>query len=160
MSLKGQAIDVVKARRFSGGEYGPPSYSFYYGVCCDVQGIERVSTRMRIETKGLLGREIIDLKWVGGELAEQLNRDKVLKEQLLQQLKANGSESIEISPDKKAGVVWITTTKHVSPFPKSTMPFSIPDDIMPSEARFKLYTTIAKYIRKLTKRALGHADEF
>jgi len=148
VALRGQEIDVVRVRRFSGGEYGPASYSFYYGVRCDVEGIEKqFQARMKIQTKGLIRRKAIDFEWVGEELADELNRDSALKEQLLQQLKTDVRDSVEISPDKKAGIVWITTTKVMPPFPKSATPFSIPDDIMPSETSFKSYNAIAKHIR-------------
>ncbi len=152
VSLDGQEIDVVKVRRFpGGGGYGPPIYTFYYGVQCNVEGIaNQVKARMKIQTKGLLGREAIDFKWVGGEIADKLNGDIALKVQLLQQLKIDVRDSVEIVPDKKAGVVWITTSKYVSPFPKSATPYSIPEDIMPSPTNFRLYNAIAKHIRSTT----------
>jgi len=148
VALNGQEIDVVKVRRSGGGEYGPASYSFYYGICRNAKGIERMKARMKNETKGLLGREIVDFKWVGGELANKLNGDEVLKELLLQQLRTDVRERVEIFPDKKARVIWITTSKYVSLFPKSVTPFSIPEDIMPSESSFRVYNTIAKHVRK------------
>lgn len=145
IALTGQEIDIVKVSHL--GRYGS-SYSFYYGVWCDVEGIERqIRARMKIQAKGLIKRKVIDFKWVGGELAVELNRDDALKEQLLQQLKTDVRDSVEISPDKKAGIVWITTTKDMPPFPKSATPFSIPDDIMPSETSFKSYNAIARHIR-------------
>ena len=145
VTLKGQEIDVVKVSHLGG--YGS-SYSFYFGVQCDAEGIEnQIRARMKIQTKGLIRRTVVDFKWVGGELADELNRDDALKEQLLQQLKTDVRDSVEISPDKKAGIVWITTTKAMPPFPKSATPFSIPDDIMPPEMSFKSYNAIARHIR-------------
>jgi len=145
VTLTGQEIDVVKVSHLGG--YGS-SYSFYYGVRCDVEGIEKqMRARMKIQTKGLIRREVVDFKWVGGELADELNRDDELKKQLLQQLEIDVRDSVEISPDKKAGIVWITTTQAMSPFPKSATPFSILDDIMPSETSFKSYNAIARHIR-------------
>jgi len=143
--LKEQEIDVVKVSHLGG--YGS-SYSFYYGVQCDVEGIKKqIRARMKLQTKGLIRREVVDFKWVGGELADELNRDDALKKQLLQQLKIDVQDSVEISPDKKAGIVWITTTQAMSPFPKSATPFSIPHDIMPSETSFESYNAIARHIR-------------
>jgi len=145
VTLTGQEIDVVKVSHLGG--YGS-SYSFHYGVRCDVEGIEKqMRAQLKIQTKGLIRREVVDFKWVGGELADELNRDDALKEQLLQQLKTDVRDSVEISPDKKTGIVWITTTKAMPPFPKSATPFSIPDDIMPSEMSFKSYNAIARHIR-------------
>ena len=151
VALRGQEIDVIKVNHTRA--YGAGSYSFYYGVRRDVEGIEkRVKARMKIQAKGLARREVIDFKWVGGGLADELNRDEALKAQLLRQLKTNVRDSVEAFPDKKAGVVWITTTKYVSPFPKSATPFSIPDDIMPSETSFRLYNAIANHIRNEASR--------
>jgi len=145
VALTGQEIDVVRVSHLGG--YGS-SYSFYYGVRCDVEGIEKqIRARMKIQTRGLIRRKVVDFKWVGGELADELNRDDALKEQLLQQLKTDVRDSVEISPDKKAGIVWITTAKTMPPFPKSATPFSIPYDIMPSEMSFESYNAIARHIR-------------
>ena len=104
---------------------------------------------MKPQTKGLIRRKVVDLKWEGGELADELNRDDKIKKHLLQQLKeGKGSGQVrDVSPDKKAGIVWITTTKYMPPFPKSVTPFSIPDDLMPSETSFKFYNAIARVIR-------------
>ena len=149
VALRGQEIDIVKINHMRA--YGAASYSFYYGVRRDVEGIEKqVKTRMKIQAKGLTRREVIDFKWIGGELADELNRDDTLKAQLLRQLKINVRDCVEIFADKKAGVVWITTTKYMSPFPKSATPFSVPDDIMPSETSFRLYNAIANHIRNET----------
>ena len=151
--LMGQEIDVVKVRHLGG--YGS-SYSFYYGVPCDVEGIEKqMRARMKLQTKGLIRRQVVDFKWVGGALANDLNRDDELKTQLLQQLKIDVRDSVEISPDKKAGIVWITTTKVMSPFPESATPFSIPDDIMPSETSFESYNAIARHIRNRSSAQSG-----
>ena len=151
--LMGQEIDVVKVSHLGG--YGS-SYSFHYGVRCDVEGIEKqMRARMKIQTKGLIRREVVDFKWVGGELTDELNRDDELKKQLLQQLKIDVRDSVEIAPDKKVGIVWITTTKVMPPFPKSATPFSIPDDIMPSEASFESYNAIARHILKRTSPQSG-----
>lgn len=153
VALTGQEIDVVKVSHLGG--YGS-SYSFYYGVRCDVEGIKKqMRARMKIQTKGLIRREAVDFKWFGGELADELNRDDELKKQLLQQLKTDVRDSVEISPDKKAGIVWITTTKVMPPFPKSATPFSIPDDIMPSETSFKSYNAIARHIRNRSSSQCG-----
>jgi hypothetical protein len=146
VALRGQEIDIVKVNYTRA--YGAASYSFYYGVRRDVERIERqVKARMKIQAKGLTRRKVINFKWVGGELADELNRDNALTVQLLRQLKTTVRDRVEIFPDKKAGVVWITTTKYMSPFPKSATPFSIPDDIMPSETSFRLYNAIANHIR-------------
>ena len=134
-----------------GGQYGPATYTFYYGIQCNLEGIDnQVKARMKIQTKGLLGREAIDFKWVGGDIADKLNGDDALKEQLLQQLKIDARDSVEIVPDKKAGVIWITTSKYMSPFPKSATPHSVPEDIMPSLTDFRLYNAIAKHVRSTT----------
>jgi hypothetical protein len=148
VTLTGQEIDVIKVSHLGG--YGS-TYSFYYGVRCDVEGIEKqMRARIKIQTKGLIRRQVVDFKWVGGELADELNRDDKLRKQLLQQLKIDVQDSVEISPDKKAGIVWITTTQAMPPFPTSATPFSIPDDIMPSETSFKSYNAIAKHIRNIS----------
>lgn len=153
VAITGQEIDVVKVSHLGG--YGS-SYSFYYGVRCDVEGIEKqIRARMKLQTKGLISRKVVDFKWVGGELADELNRDDALKEQLLQQLKTDLRDSVEISPDKKAGIIWITTTKAMPPFPKSATPFSIPDDIMPSEMSFESYNAIARHIRNRSSSSSG-----
>ena len=146
VTLRRQEIDIVKVNHTR--VYGAASYSFYYGVRRDVKGSEaQVKARMKIQAKGLTRREVVDFKWIGGELADELNRDDTLKAQLLRQLKINPRGSVDIFPDKKAGVVWIATTKYMSPFPKSATPFSIPDEIMPSKTSFRLYNTIATHIR-------------
>ncbi|UCC27411.1 MAG: hypothetical protein JSW29_04835 [Candidatus Bathyarchaeota archaeon] len=149
VALAGQEIDEVKVTHIGGGGYGPASYSIYYGVRRHVEGVEKLfRVRMKIQIKGSIRREVIDFKWVGGELADDLNKDDELNKHLLQQLKTDVRRyAIEISPDKKAGIVWIITTKYMPPFPRSVTPFSIPDDLMPSESTFQSYNAIARLIR-------------
>jgi hypothetical protein len=146
VALAGQEIDEVKVIHIGAGGYGPASYSFYYGVRRHVEGVEKLfRVRMKIQTKGFIRREVVDFKWVGGELSDELNRDDELNKHLLQQLKTDVRRyAIEISPDKKTGIVWIITTKYMPPFPRSVTPFSIPDDLMPSETTFN---AIARLIR-------------
>jgi hypothetical protein len=153
VALTGQEIDEVKVSHLGTSQYSPASYSFYYGVRCNVEGLEKqVKARMKIKSKGLIRRELVDIEWKGGELADELNRDNELKKRLLQHVRESkewrGPWPVEIFPDKKTGIVWITTTKYVSPFPKSATPFQLPNDLTPSETSLKLYNAIARVIRK------------
>lgn len=155
VALTGQEIDEVKVSHLGASQYSPASYSFYYGVRCNVEGIEKqVKGRMKIHKKGLIRREIVDIRWEGGELAGELNRNEELKKRLLQHARTSkewrGPWHLEIFPDKKAGIIWITTTKYMPPFPKSVKPFEVPEDLMPSETSFKLYNAIAKHMRNIT----------
>ena len=156
VALTGQEIDEVKVSYLGASEYNLATYRFYYGVRCDVEGVEKqVKARMKIQTKGLIKRKVVDFKWVGGELADELNRDDELKKQLLQQLKERKRRRLsghvesppEVFLDKKAGIVWIKTDKYMPPFPTSVKPFQLPKDLMPPETRFKIYNAIAKHIR-------------
>ena len=153
VTLTGQEIDVVKVSYYGRSDISAAHYDVDYGLKCNVDKVEKkVKAQTKFQTKGFIRGKIVDFKWVGGELADELNKDDALKKQLLKQLKGKGySKSYEISifPDKKAGIVWITTTKYMPPFPMSVKPFEVPEDLMPSETSFKLYNAIAKHMRNI-----------
>jgi len=177
LALTGQSIDMVKVSYYGGSEFDPISrYDVDYGVRGNVKDVEdQVRVHVMIKTKGILsdelkwvgGRrtvgksEIIDLRWEGGELANELNRDDELKKSLLQQIKEASALTArkfaagaimflpEVFPDKKARMVWIRMSYLMSPLlgPLSSWLGEL-NDLMPSETSFRSYNTIANLIRK------------
>lgn len=141
IGLTGQEIDIAKVSyhvRAGANDIAPGYYYVDYGVRCNVEEVEKqVQARMKVQKKGLIRMKIVDIKWVGGELADELN--KVVDDALLQQfIEGKAYPPDKIFSDKKAGIVWIRTMRMYNP-----------KNIMPSERSFEVYNAIAELIRNI-----------
>jgi len=54
---------------------------------------------LRTRTRSLLSREVVDIEWGGGSLADTLNGDLALKQRLLTEFRLNRPLGIEIAPE-------------------------------------------------------------
>jgi hypothetical protein len=93
---------------------------------------EIVIGKAELKTRDLIRKQMLDLRWTGGKIAELLNEDQSLKELMLREQVGK----IEIKPDKKKPYVRIHYTRYIY-------------REFPSEKVFECYNTIAKHLRKL-----------
>jgi len=64
---------------------------------------------LHTKKRGLLRREVVDIEWRGGTLADTLNGDLTLKQNLLIELRRNGPLDIQIAPEPVYRCVRIET---------------------------------------------------
>jgi hypothetical protein len=172
VKVEGRNIDLVEVCRFFGGRTSTVSfggsasaggfggsaggrgplltYMYNYVVKANVGNLEdKLKAKADRITKGLLDREIIDYKWLGGELAQLLNADSELKNMLL----GFGSPKLMVVPNKKLQYVEITpivssTTIVIGGIPvKNNM--IVGRRAFPTREAFEAYDRIAQHIRSI-----------
>ena len=105
VKIEGKDIDLIQIVRQSTGNTAQLMYQYHYLVCANVEGLEnKLKAESKPITKGLLSKEVIDLKWDGGEIAQLLNSDSELKKILLKE----EINKIIVKADKKQQMVSIT----------------------------------------------------
>lgn len=58
-----------------------------------------IKAKLKKKTKGIVGKEVIDISWEGGQLAEMLNLNNEIKSAILRFIQ--NEDSMKIEPDKK-----------------------------------------------------------
>ena len=126
--VTGKEINLIQVTEYFSEE--PPEID--YAVKGQIEDKEEsVTAKTEARRKGLFRKQAVDFTWIGGEIADLLNKDQSLKELILEEQMLNYSD-IEIKPDTKRRYVGIHTRGK-----------------FPSEKLFEGYNTIAKHIRKL-----------
>jgi len=141
IQLEDRNIDRVEMKAGYTGQYSTvPFCEIRYCISDERQTAgKQLKAKTKVETEkgeGFLGRvglrrKVIDFTWVGGGLADLLNRDTELKRVLL----GMGETGIEIKPDHDAKCVRIS---------RPEMGLFSP----PSKELFEAYDTIAGHVRK------------
>jgi len=134
IKIDGHNLDllVVGRRSEGGGEdtSGGIVHPYFYVVRAPVEGLEkRLDAKSKSIRKGFFSKDVTDLQWEGGDLAQQLNADADLKAMIL----STGLVGLEVRPDKTNRCVRI---------------LGYPG--LPSREHFDLYDRIAHYIRIIT----------
>ncbi len=134
IKIDGHNLDllVVGRRSEGGGEdtSGGIVHPHFYVVRAPVEGLEkRLEAKSKPIKKGFFSKDVIDLRWEGGDLAQQLNADADLKALIL----STGLVDITVRPDKTNRCVRI---------------LGYPG--LPSREHFALYDRIAHHIRGIT----------
>ena len=135
--ITGKEIDVIQVTKYSGAEYGP-TYRIDYAVKGRIGAKkEGVMAKTKLTKKGIAQKigwtsgGLLDISWTGGEIADLLNEDELLKRLLLrEQIPKFGI--IEVKPDKNKPFVRICTGGR-----------------FPSKKEFECYNIIAKHISSL-----------
>jgi hypothetical protein len=158
-------IQVEKTRTeepsFTGGPGGPGDldlgrlvYLYHFIVRTDVEGLERaLRANIKLITKGLLSRKIIDFEWKGRELARLLNLDYQLKNMLLKN-RLDQLPTIEITADKANKCVRITRTPPIpkwtyGPTGREAASHLTVGREFPTREEFEAYDRIAHHIRNM-----------
>jgi len=127
-------------------------YRCNYVVQAKVEGLEdKLKAEFKPVTKGFLKKEVVDFRWMGGELAQALNKDAKYREALhhmMQDIKdmykiLDGSKVFlfyfKIKPDRKHECVRITQEGgYVSP-----------ESAFPTVETFEVFDRIAHLIRSI-----------
>jgi hypothetical protein len=137
-----------------GGSAGPggplATYRYNYILKANVGKLEdKLKAEAERITKGLLGREIIDYMWLGGELAQLLNADTELKNMLL----GFGSPKLMVHPNKKLQYVEITPIVSSTNIVIGGIPIkynlTVGRKAFPTREAFEAYDRIAQHIRSI-----------
>lgn len=157
VKIEGKDIDLVQvARQPLGGDTLRALYQYHYIVRAKVEGLEdRLKAQAKPVTKGLFSKEVVDLKWEGGELAGLLNADSELKKTMLKE----ELDKMVLKVDKKQQYVSIT---HPPKIPRQwsvgigNLPMipigggtRIGRTDFPSIDEFEAYNRIAQHIRSI-----------
>jgi len=132
------------------------AYQYHYVVRTNVEGFEdQLKAESKPVKKGLLSKEVVDLKWEGGQIAQTLNLDNDLKSVLLK----NELDKVVLKVDRKQQIVTIT---HPPKIPRQVsvsfggLPY-IPLGKLtagrkefPTLEEFNAYERIAQYVLNLT----------
>ncbi|MGA3192839.1 MAG: hypothetical protein ABSD73_10070 [Candidatus Bathyarchaeia archaeon] len=169
VKVEGRNIDLVEVCRFLGsagglsgsasaggfgGSAGPggplATYRYNYILKANVGKLEdKLKAEAERITKGLLGREIIDYMWLGGELAQLLNADTELKNMLL----GFGSPKLMVHPNKKLQYVEITPIVSSTNIVIGGIPIkynlTVGRKAFPTREAFEAYDRIAQHIRSI-----------
>ena len=97
------------------------------------------SAKARRKTKGLIKRELQNIQWVGGPLAEELNRDQGLNSLVLEWLKDHDTQ-IEV----QSAYGW----HRISAGKEGPGAFTL-ESYMPTRQQFEAITRIAEHIHSL-----------
>lgn len=126
--ITGKAIDLVQVTEY----FSEEAPEIDYAVKGHVEGKEEsVTAKTKARRKGVFRKQVVDFTWIGGEIADLLNKDQSLKELILEEQMLKYSD-IEIKPDTKKRYVRIHTKGK-----------------RPSEKVFEGYNAIAKHLRQL-----------
>lgn len=130
-----------------GHEPGQVEYTYHYIVRPSVSGREKqVEAEIQLVKKGFLRREVVDFRWKGGDLAQQLNADDDLRKMLLREGLSQLS-IIEIYADTQNHCTRITLQPQGQQRVGNIL--TIGRAFPPREA-FDIYDRIADHIRRFT----------
>ena len=104
VKIEDKNIDLVQVARqpVSGSQV---AYQYHYVVRTNVEGLEnQLKAESKPVKKGLMSKEVVDLKWEGGQIAQTLNSDNDLKSILLK----NELNKVVLKTDRKQQYVTIT----------------------------------------------------
>lgn len=155
VKIEGKDIDLIQVDRQPTGNTGQMMYQYHYVVKANVEGLEnKLKAESKPITKGMFSKEVIDLRWDGGEIAQLLNADSELKKILLKE----ELDKIIVRADRKQQSVSIT---HPPKIPRQvsvsigglpTIPIrgggmTVGRKEFPTLEEFEAYNRIAHYVR-------------
>ncbi len=74
-------------------------FEYHHIVRAEIANEGAMKAKLKKKTKGIVGKEVIDVSWEGGRLAETLNSDNSLKASIMKFIEHE--DSIKIETDKK-----------------------------------------------------------
>jgi hypothetical protein len=159
VKVEGKDIDLIQVgRQPVGGSLTRLVYQYHYVVRAKVDGLEnKLKAEAKPVTKGLLSKEIVDLRWEGGEIVQRLNADAELKQMLLKQ----ELDKTFVKADKKQQYVAITHPPKVPrqisvsigglPYiPVTGRGMTVGRKDFPTLEEFEAYNRIAQHVRTIT----------
>jgi len=144
IKVEGRNIDLleVEMKMVGGGDMGAgtsrgvKTYRYNYVVSAKIDGLEdKLKAATKLIKKGFLRKEVVGLKWEGGDLAQLLNADSDLKTMLDRE----GLVEHEIRSDKKSQCIRIRQKKFY-------LRIMLPS---PTREAFEIYDRIAQHIRSI-----------
>lgn len=112
ISVGGQSFDAIKVTEHYLPEGGLHWYELHFIIEAPTKGHEkRLEARTQLKKEGIIHRKVVDFRWVGKQLADNLNQDIGLKEKLLPMLQNKVQYmdvEIEVRAESKKGFVRIT----------------------------------------------------
>ena len=133
--LQGHVVDSVEVLYSGGNTY------YVLGYVIGGKTVDSVRTHRRKRYR-LFG-DIVDVKWRGGPLADQLNRDLVLREALLGHLGDPDCDA-NVTADEGSGSTMIIFGDS---YPRQWV--RLPNELFPTEARTKAVTLLGEKVRNL-----------
>lgn len=146
IKVDGQNFDAIQVSRNGMGYPTLPYvwFEFHFMIQIDLNMPMFLKAKTKQKKKGIIYRELVDVQWVGSQLADNLNHDSELKKILLQMFKEQKNLKIIINPMIKNGFVIITKTpigtRTFSPYPMQITHFDI-----------NLFNSISVHIHDLIK---------
>jgi hypothetical protein len=74
-------------------------FEYHHIVRTDIANEGAIKAKLKKKTKGVVGKEVVDVSWEGGRLAEVLNSNDGLKASIMKFIE--NEDNIKIDPDKK-----------------------------------------------------------
>ncbi|MHA3963892.1 MAG: hypothetical protein AM325_010150 [Candidatus Thorarchaeota archaeon SMTZ1-45] len=74
-------------------------FEYHHIVRAEIANEGVMKVKLKKKTKGIVGKEVTDVSWEGGHLAEALNSDNSIKTSIMKFIEHE--DSIKIEPDKK-----------------------------------------------------------
>jgi len=74
-------------------------FEYHHIVRAEIPNEGAMKAKLKKKTKGIVGKEVIDVSWEGGRLAEMFNSNDELKKSIMKFIEHE--DSIKIEPDKK-----------------------------------------------------------
>ena len=160
IKVSGQGYDLVTIRMkgTTSGSYnlgnvrGVPiatkekiPFEYHHIVRINVNNEGAMKVKLNKKTKGLVGKEVVDVSWDGGKLSEALNSDKGLKTSLMKFIE--NEDNIKIEPDKKNKIVRIVFSRPSEIKSGLVYGFQFNRKLLPKEAVDSM-DTIATLVRK------------
>lgn len=115
VQVAGRNIGYVSVIRASEGFRESTHAEYYLKYLVPLGETPSSLCRAGLVTKkrGLLQREVVDIEWGGGTLADTLNGDQSLKQSLLMEFRLNGPLEIVIAPEPIYRCIVIETGLHL-----------------------------------------------
>ena len=135
IQISGRDIDLIDAQVQS-SQYSS-SIILHYLVSGEKGDRNALKVKAKIKSRGIIKREIMGFNWVGGALADSLNIDSKLNEELLQKFREREIPNISIAYSPKREVTMITTTYQ-----------GYKIKVLPSIESLDIYDGIAKHIKE------------
>jgi hypothetical protein len=155
IQLSVQSIHRIRLASNDYGGYGIDSGSrFQYEIISDRSLSRELKEAIDAKTKpvkenkflGLFGGKFVDIKWVGRDIADQLNRDAELSRQLLECAKCGGNVELQIKT-KFPSVVEILGPQFFGPSPMLRAELRKDTDACYKIFEFEIYNRMAKHVR-------------
>jgi len=101
LQVSGKSIGYINVIRVSGvsGQIRYRDYCLEYLVLLEDIPSNSCWAVLKTKKRGLLRREVVDIEWTGGTLADKLNGDLTLKENLLNEFQLNSPLDIRVAPE-------------------------------------------------------------